>query len=1032
MTLDFQLQQVPFTYGLAEGTDPLAVPFGILTRLENYVWKKHGRIEKRFGVTVLGAVPGALRLLVRGHELCCIDGTSLLSRNASGAWTAIADVPDAGVMTSPLLDPIAGIQASDTALSGEYVVTAFIPGDPTNTVANGVFVVVESSSTGALLLPVTMLQDAAVTTSFGVRAIVIGTTAIIVASGNDATIRAWTIDLSTMAIGPETALQADRDTGAQQNWDARLVGGSSLFVLAYRTTSGGGGVSLTTYDASLALQQTALTALGTLRHLAVDATAGESVCVAYQLFAGLVIAAFIADPTTMIATAGPTSLDTSNVTATRVGVSRFDATTYAIAYTRQPAAGATTIAQTQSQMFTSAAAIVANSRRATAGITLVSNPFVVNGRCYAFGLNAAGAGTSTALPASFTGNSTSLLKVWPGADDGTSATTDLTHPRVACVDPFLGAFCTNRACLPVLLASSSTKACGAIPFIGTVPNSQFTWRCAVRLVTVTAGADAPSDMWRTLEHGTETFIAGGVLSVYDGGDLFDYGFDYAPTLLEQSTAGAGGFITVGDYFHASHLEYRGASGLLYRGPTVVGPPLSVAGPTSIVTLRFGNFNVGNKKHAQSERFATSMPIFRTTANGTVPQRLTEEPTYNLSPCTYSASSLVFVDTRADAAIDPNSITLASRPPIYTTGGVLDDFTAPANLTMFGHVDRIFVLSCDQRRWWFSKTFQDDLGVAPGFHPDNTIAFEEDQTCGGSLDEKAIFFSETKINYTLGLGPAPNGQNGEPEFTTPIKLQTDAGCTQARSLVSTPDGLMYRSALGIHLLTRGLEVQWIGRSVQDDLDAFPTITSATLVPYASEIRFTCSDGEHGIVLVYNYVEKQWSTAKYLQDADGNGVLIVDACMHAGVWTFVASDGRVFKEDTTTYLDDGVYVPDAIETAWISGGGPITYQSVRNFFLVGTSHTDHALTVDVGFDSEQGYVQSRLFPARSGVTEVSDLEDLQISIGTRRKCGSIRFRIRSSMPLAAGSVLGNGRGPSFQTMGIEVGIKQGSPTAATKKG
>lgn len=1029
MTLDFQLQQVPFTYGLAEGTDPHAVPFGVLTRLENFRWQKHARVEKRYGVTALGEVVNASRLFVRGEELCAINGTSLLSRDASsGAWTTVASVPDVGLTTSPLLDMLSGVQASDTAVSGNFIVTGFLKGDPTAPAAAGVMVTVRNVN-GAVLMPATVVASAAV--AYGIRVIVIGTTAILVASGADANIRAWTVDLTTFLVGgAATILANNRDNATFQNWDARLLVGSSLFILAYEQAAGG--TVLTSYDVTLVAQATSTEAgVPSPTKLAIAGTSGESICVVG--FSNVSdVAAYIADATTMVTSAGPTVLDGSGTVVTQVGVCRYDATTYAIVYTRNPAVGATTVQSVNSKMFDSTATIVANSKRVTSGCALVSNPFVVNGKCYVFGLVAAAAGTTTATAAPFTGNASVLLGVYPGPDDGTSAATDLTHQFLGSTDILLGAYSSLRSCLPVLLEPSSTKSVGAVPYVGTVPNNQFTWRCALRLVTVAAGADAPSDLWRSVSVGAETYFAGSPLSVYDGGDVFDHGFVYAPTLATLSTAGAGAIAT-GNYIYATHGEYRGSSGLVFRGPTMVAPALAV-GALATNTLRLVNVNVGNKKHLQVERASSSLPIYRSIVNGTVTHRLTEDPTYNLSPLDYAAVFQSFVDARNDSAIDTSSVppTLASRPALYTSGGILDDYQAPANHTMFGHVDRLFVLACDKRRWWFSKTFQDDLGVAPGFHPDNTIAFEEDQTCGGSLDDKAIFFSENRISYTIGFGPGPSGQGGEVEFTTPIKLQTDAGCTQPRGLVSTPDGLMYRSPLGIHLLTRGLEVQWIGRSVQDDLDAFPTVTSATLVPYASEIRFTCTDGEHGIVLVYNYVEKQWSTSKYIQDADGNGVAIVDACMHAGRWTFVTLAGEVYKEDTTTYLDDGAYVPDAIETAWISAGGPVTYQSVRNFYLLGRSHTDHTLRIECAFDSEDAFVQSRVFPARSGVTEVSEMEDVQISIGTRRKCSSIRFHITSSAPTALGSVLGIGQGPSFETMGIEVGVKKGSPTPANRKG
>ncbi len=308
-----------------------------------------------------------------------------------------------------------------------------------------------------------------------------------------------------------------------------------------------------------------------------------------------------------------------------------------------------------------------------------------------------------------------------------------------------------------------------------------------------------------------------------------------------------------------------------------------------------------------------------------------------------------------------------------------------------------------------------------------------------MDDKAIFFSASGIAYMLGLGPAPNGQNSD--FSTPIKIQTDVGCTNARSVVSMPDGIMFLSDRGLYLLTRGFELVWIGRAVQDQLAAYPNVTSATLVAKQNQVRFTCNNAGStaGITLVFDYVEKQWSTFRHLQSTSGGlGVAIADACMWNGAWTFVTPAGLVYTESTATYLDNATWVFLTLETAWITGpgsqtspsAGPLKFQSVRSLQTHGTSYTDHDLTVQVGFDDVVAYQQSVTFPGQSAVTAVG-IEECEVTIGTRRKCGSIRFKITDATPTVG--TVGTGRGPSFDMMGLEVGIKRGFTTnPATKKG
>jgi hypothetical protein len=470
--------------------------------------------------------------------------------------------------------------------------------------------------------------------------------------------------------------------------------------------------------------------------------------------------------------------------------------------------------------------------------------------------------------------------------------------------------------------------------------------------------------------------------------------------------------------------------MLHRGPTFVSAaPVAVAASGKVTLGSLLAVSLESKQDVANGGFTTNprptaLALYRSTVGGSVLQRLTQEPANNVITDNAAVQSQSYVDSAADAG----TVALASRPAIYTTGGILDDLAPPASVTMFHHADRLWVLSGDRLTWCYSKAFQDDLGVAPGFPPTFRISFDETQVAGATMDEKSVFWSATGIRYMLGTGPAPSGQNSD--FQGPFVIQSDVGCTNARSVVGTPDGVMFLSDRGLYLLTRGLEPVWIGRPVKDTLALFPNITSATLVAKQNQVRFTCNNAASsaGIVLVYDYVEKQWSTFKY-NDGVTYGCAIVDACMWNGAWAFMTPTGLVFVESSTTFLDAGVFVPMTLETAWIAAAGPLAFQSVRELTLHGTSNTDHDLTVSVGFDSDPSYPQATTFLATTPVTSVGD-EECTIIIGTRRKCSHVRFKIRDGTPSAG--VLGTGRGPSWDMMALEVGMKRGTKTnPATKR-
>ena len=125
------------------------------------------------------------------------------------------------------------------------------------------------------------------------------------------------------------------------------------------------------------------------------------------------------------------------------------------------------------------------------------------------------------------------------------------------------------------------------------------------------------------------------------------------------------------------------------------------------------------------------------------------------------------------------------------------------------------------------------------------------TALASMDEKLIVFEEDATFFIAGTGPNNLGQQND--FTTPERISTDVGCVDPKSVVLTPDGLMFKSRKGIYLLSRQLSVSYIGAAVE----AYNGLnfTSAKVVGELNQVRFTTSDGD---CLVYNYVYKFWAT------------------------------------------------------------------------------------------------------------------------------------------------------------------------------
>lgn len=1024
--LDFQVTQANFRYGVAEDQEPHQVPPGTLLTAENVVWKKSGRIEKRLGTTALtrsiiggGTLSVTARLFPLGDELCAIDGAYLYSYStALTAWRTVDQVPDVGLTSSTLLDAQAGVAASDIALSsGGLLVHAWLTGDPTSQVSGALYVQVLDRASGATVIAPTSLSSSG---NLCVRAIVIGTKAIVL-SINSTNVQAFTIDLTTLAVSGATNLRTDAPATTFQGLDACVIG--SNFVIAYSKTAA---TAIYSYNASLVQQATATVEAVACGAVSLDGASGESLYVLYVTGSAIHLA--VHDATTLTQTVAPVSVEALSLGYTAVSVVRYSATSCIVAYTTTITLGSGITTVTATTQVSSAGTIGTLSVRGSYNTVLLTRPFMLGGRCYVFLADYQGVAFKNTSPP---GINTGLFEVAVSSNGGT---TFVPHRYVGKSEHLIGARPRN-ICLSNAVAVSSTSLLCALPFQTAAPATSNTWRCGARLVNATVGASLPADMWRSCTFGREAYVLGGLLAAYDKRSCFDYGFPHAPSaaLLTPGTVGS---MLAGNYTYAYHLEFRSNAGVLHRSATAVSSPVAVAGSGSVDESIIG-CNIGNKRTLSTSWLATALStlcvLSRSAKDGSIYYRETFDPSFNVLTVNELTQPQTFTDTRNDNNIDAVGTPLASRPTLYTTGGVLDDESPPGGTTMVLFKDRLWIVDPTRLQAWFSKSFLDDYGTAPGFSTSFRVQFDAPVTALASVDEKLLAFASDRLWAVLGDGPAPNGDNGDFQVTP---IQTSVGCSNPRSVVSMADGVMFLSSRGFYMVTRKLEVVFVGGAVQDQLASYPNVTSAVLVAKRNEVRWTCNDASStaGVVLIYNYVQQQWSTARYTANSV-YGVPFADACIWQGQWTAVTPDGFVLQESESTYLDGAAWVPMTIETAWVSGAGPVGYAAVDSMSLAGVSKSNHDLSISVGFDGEATYAQSpQTFTAGSAVTSVGPLEECKVSIGTRRWCQAIRFKIQDATPTNPGTYpVGTGQGATFDTLGLEIGIERGlRRLPATKKG
>lgn len=1068
MSLDTQILQFPLTAGLNEGVDPRSASPGTIVRMANCEWAKDGLLQTRSGVTALSTsglsgFTSALRLLVRSDELCVTDGASLWSYDRT-AWVNTGPVPACEVTSVVAAAPIDGVCAADQAvLTNGNIVQAVVASDPLNLTEGAIHYQILDPSTGASPIVGPTVLNGGSGAAKSVRVITNGTNYAILWTQSDGKL----YYSFNGAFG--VALKTDLFAIFGNPFDAIMVEPSAsppTWMVAYERSSGTSSViAIEKYTLAATPSSVASSTVGsetgrgtTHRSFTSISLAGATAETIYLGYAGVsstdtskasaLLAGF--SSTLGAQTLAATLVDQGTKATTvhaNLGLLRLDATHVIYGFSTFSAGGSVDQGLFSHVVISNAG--VRTVQRYSVGTNLISRPFALNGKFYAVaadmmfsvsftggdGINPDGYGyAGRPSPPGF---NTYLLKL----DTVDPASAPQVHRYEGNLDVLIGGTWGPGLSLTDTATfttgghvSNTVQVDGAVfvlvPYQQDAPSVSNTFQQGVRRLKIVSPPSSEGDTYRNISISGEAYAAGAFLTAYDGRRPFDFGFPRSSSINIYASAmvGSGGHLTAGNYQYTVVAKFQSAAGITHRSP--VAPPLSYTAMTndSMVLVLMPQVQAwkGNSSSLVVEPLRVMSELYRTTQDGENLQRLTFSPTYNVlmnDPMIVNT----FTDSVSDSNITPllagTLIQLDARPVVYNAGE-LDDYAPPAALSIHLHRGRIFLIALDKRTVWVSKNYLDDPGVAPGFHPTEILTFDEDLTGLSSIDDKLIIFSAESIWYVTGAGAAPDGSESDYE---PIKLQVDSGCTNGRSIVAMPEGVLFQSGRGIYLLSRDLNISWKGKGIQDDIALFPFVTSAVLVDAKNQVRFTCNDQvgpNAGIVLVYDYIRGQWSRFEYTGvGVAGQGAVarvpIMDACIWQGAYTFVTPSGNVYQESTSTF-DDGAFIVMDFETAEIFGQGPLSADRIRRAYILasvlgdGTYAPGATLTVykDGGVSADQTRVWSgaEIFTIGNG--------NLGVHIKSQ-KAESLRLRFTSAMT----SGLTNGAGFKVSALSFEVGSKKG---------
>lgn len=472
-----------------------------------------------------------------------------------------------------------------------------------------------------------------------------------------------------------------------------------------------------------------------------------------------------------------------------------------------------------------------------------------------------------------------------------------------------------------------------------------------------------------LQFAQETFVSGGLLTSYDGARAAENGIVDEPVI---TTTLAGGALT-GSFNYVAVFRYLDARGNGHYSK--VYGPVSVTPAAQTPTITIQPCGVTFKENGIAGDIQVVCELYRT-ASGLTQYYLVASSQIGAG-MTRAGNYYSCVDTTTDATLITQS--LLYRQP-GTAGTALDRQPCPGNYGVIcAHKDRLFTTDPYGWKVYYSSFFVD--GEAPWFNAQ--LGFQVHGGTGpitgmASMDGRLIIFRKDAIFVVDGDGPPENGGSGA-EFSPPTRIGTEFGCVDHRSIVMTPNGVMYRSNRGIELLTRSMQVVWIGQRVTNTVDAFP-VTKGTSI-FKGRVNFYLSSSDlynpTGRTVVYDITQDCWSTYKYtFQSVEGS------PCRGAAPWeitpglTYLAMIGGDTSDEKVFYQHavDGSLVTDpdnkpinwTVETGWIRPGGNLArfrFQDALFLAKRNNSGDPPTLTMSMAYDysvyGSRIYSNSRVF-------------------------------------------------------------------------
>lgn len=941
MALVKQGIDVSFAKGLDTKTDPKRVAIGNFVQLENSVFNKGGLLQKRNGYQRLASLAdtSSSYLTTFNGNLTAVGENISAYNSGAMSWVSRGSICPMSLDTLPVIRNNLNQTACDIAIADSGAGCAVYLESNGSSTTNKY--VIFDSVTGQNLSAPVAIPVASGTVSGGMRVFVLGQNFIIVFTNTitgTAHLQFIAISIQNPSIVTANAdIASSYITAATVSWDG-YVYGSRLFI-AYNTTSGGQAVKVTylTQGLVVATAATFATYKSTMMSVTVDSTNVGNPDVwlnFYDSISGNGFAIAVDQNLNTVVTPQATMIayaNVKNIASAAINGVCYQYYEFGQAYLYDAAIPTNAILY-----FTiDKTPTVAGQFASIYSLGLASKAFIVDGTIYYLGVYQSPYQNTYFLVNGTDSSNTSPVVVAKLAygNGGGYLPTGLPSVSVSEQTVRVGYLFKDL----IQAVNKNTNVPSGSQTAGIYSQT------GINLATFAFGTDA----FDTAEIGSNLNLSGGFLGMYDGYLPVEQSFFLYPDSIEATWSATGGAIhaqpdgatNASAYYYQVTYEWTDNQGNAFRSSPSI--PIAVtttgSGTAGSITLHIPTLRV-TMKSANPVKIV----IYRWSVAQQNYYQVTSISSPKLNDLTVDAVS--YVDTLADSSTLGNNL-------IYTTGGVIEDISAPSTDIMALFDTRLWLVSSEDRNLlWFSKQVIEATPVEMSdlltmFVPPTVGNATGDMTALAPMDDKLIISKGgNSFVYINGTGPDNTGANNQ--YSQPIFITSTVGCDNQKSICFTPNGMMFQSNKGIWLLGRDLSTSYIGAPAEDFVTG-ARVTSAVTIPETNQVRFTLSTG---ITLMYDYYYDQWAVF--------TGIAPISSCIYQDLHTFINEQGHAYQENPGSYLDGSSPVLMKFQTGPIRMGELQNYQRVYYFYLLGTYLSPHKLNVSMLFDYERSPSQSVL--------------------------------------------------------------------------